>query len=175
MYGLFDAIEKGIFPNLERIEIQFKGFAGIGSFRSCIDEGEVYQEVNRTTWRRAIRICTNAGVKLVSSSGEPIYLWADKHGIKYEANDSDPNSGLGGLSLEDAAEKSEEMILSGDSSSSSSEWTETEDEGAFQRSDAESDESLSDDSQDTPYRYVPPPDIERVDDERDSEISDLLS
>lgn len=153
---IFAMIQKGWFPRLEVIELQLR------DSRSCLDLGENFNEADRKAWRNAIATCATAGIRLVAPNGDPIHLWADKHGVKrnplVEKKQEQPPNKM------DSVDYAKDESGPEEDSEESEDEDEDEDEIYTHSEDNSSRDSgftgpISDDSEDAAYKWWDQPDI----------------
>ncbi|KIM33595.1 hypothetical protein M408DRAFT_157485 [Serendipita vermifera MAFF 305830] len=133
------------FPNLLRIIIKGNHQDG------CLDAYQVCLQEDVDLWEKLINWCSEEGIAVNDQEGHAIHLWHRRHAIR-----CDDVTGSNGLGTED-----DEWQERSESSDFSGSHTETDDDG------------ISDDSEDSPYRYVRRPDLEWVGSDSEEALSDL--
>jgi hypothetical protein len=135
IYPIFSKIQSGHLPKLKQVIVR-------GPYpEGCIDGRLVLSQKHSQHWKDAIQTCAEHEVDLVDEEGNAIHLWSDRHGIRIESEEED-------------TEGESEV-----SSSEEGEWWELSGSG-FSGSSVESDDAISNDSEDSPYRYVSQPDLD---------------
>jgi hypothetical protein len=140
--SIFSKVQSGHLPGLKRIIVH-------GSYpEGCLDSKDLMSTDVKRHWKDAIEACGEHDVDLVDERGNAIDLWDARHGIRFASENEDTESDISSIE-----EGYREMTDSG-----------------FSGSSVASDDIISDDSEDGPYRYVSQPDLDDYDD--DSEHSD---
>jgi hypothetical protein len=130
---IFSKIKTGHLPKLERVIVH-------GTYpEGCIDSGLVLSLRHKQCWKDAIMACAEQEVGLVNEQGNPIHLWGERHAISILSEDEDTGSEVS------SDEEGERWELSS---------------SGFRGSLVASDDVISDDSEDSPYRYISQPDLD---------------
>jgi hypothetical protein len=167
---LLAKIRQDELPHLSTIFIKGPYLSG------CIDSSWTVARHLRERWSAAIKLCDEKGVRLLTLENEPIYLWNERHAIDkklaFRRRKRRQRSQDEKSRDEDQAEGHEDDSESEDlitDTSDDSQWYRLEtDDGSF---NSDSNNEIDDDSEDEPYRYVAQADIELVD--SDSDDSDI--
>ncbi|KAG8828931.1 hypothetical protein FRC17_007313 [Serendipita sp. 399] len=164
---LFSKIRHRQLPAMRKVVVQSPLFE-----EGCLDARLILPKEFTDHWVGAIESCADANVQFVNHKGDPIHLWHDRHDIKWR------DALIESPKLPRAEEETNQVIRDGDeeeamecgsdeSMDSDSEWYPVADTGWKYHS--ESDERISDDSEDEAYRYRFQPDLEPIDLDEDSE------
>jgi hypothetical protein len=137
---IFSKVQRGHLPELERVIIH--GLYPEG----CLDGKDSMSTGVIQYWKDAIEACGEQGVDLVDEGGNAIHLWDTRHSIRFGSETEDTESNVS--SLEGGYREMSGLGFSGSS--------------------VASDDIISDDSEDGPYRYVSQPDLDYDDDSEHS-------
>jgi hypothetical protein len=152
-------IQRKQLPSLQSITIH-------GPFpNGCADGSVIMSGGYKEAWTQLISACRKNDVGLVNSSGESIRLWTMRHGIAWKKETvrnagSDSNSGndtRSSISSSRGKSSSDEEC-----GSDEGEWAEVETDAPDNVSEISSSYTISDDSEDAPYRYVHQNDVDLV-------------
>ncbi|KIM33611.1 hypothetical protein M408DRAFT_157688 [Serendipita vermifera MAFF 305830] len=127
MNELTDRVKSSNFPNLRRITI-------CGRFpKGCLDPDYILSSAEYHSWASTIDHFAEVGIELVNQDGIPLYLWCQRHAVKWRAGSvSSPR----------------------DTESEEDQWHEVSDEERAAMSSSSESGVISDDSDDEPYKYV---------------------
>lgn len=127
---IFCKIKSGHLSKLRRVVVR-------GPYpEGCIDDQIILPARYAECWDAAITACAEQEVDFVNEDGDAIHLWNDRHRIAFEETDTDSDDSIG------------------------SRWWETGPLGNDKSSIADEDDAISNDSDDSPYRYVTIPDLD---------------
>lgn len=164
--AIFEKVKNGKLPGLRRIILYGPFFEG------CLDGALIFPAQHLSLWKGAIEACASQGVEFVNTQEDPIHLWNTRHAISSEVQHSTNMSEESFQS--DAQEISEvssnqEVTSDEESTTEESQWYEEEMSDYNPRTSDE--DIISNDSEDTPYRYVSQPDLAYIDSSSDSDAS----
>lgn len=125
--GLADHIKSSKYPKLKRITMHGRIPDG------CLDPGSLIPHSHVQKWVQSIDYFAEVGIALVNQEGQPIHLWRQRHAIKWREESVSNSSG---------------------SESEGDQWYETSDEDRETPYVSSKSGSISNDSDDEPYRYV---------------------
>ncbi|CAG8689363.1 6425_t:CDS:2, partial [Acaulospora colombiana] len=158
---ILDKIRQNELPALKAIYIKAPHLSG------CLDSPWILPNEYQDKWRTAIKLCRQKGIQLLSLQGHTIYLWEERHGIKFKQVVQRPGSEQDARVYSDSEDHREES--GGDEcltdTSDDSQWYRLETQSDPPSTD--SDSGIDDDSDDGHYRYVAQPDVELYNAESD--------
>ena len=126
-------LRSGHLPELKRVIVH-------GAFlEGCVDLRGVLAKRHADCWKDAIETCAKQKVDLVDQHGNPIHIWSMRHGIKFVSGETDSES---------------------ENPSSEGGWWENSNSSGFMGYESGDDDTISNDSEDSPYRYVSQPDLD---------------
>jgi hypothetical protein len=76
IWPIFQKLNLGELPACKVIKLG-------GYFDGCIDANIFSNRVSTSSWGTQIRICKERGVAVVDETGQELFVWADRHRIRY--------------------------------------------------------------------------------------------